>query len=115
MLCDMDVEEAIWLCRKKGATHTRDLISALRAMNVVCSPRRIQFRGKFYDMPARTLLVWVYNGKKGRQAVRHWTVYHRGCWYDSQLGIRDSYPAEWLNRDILPRSYLEIDSPHIKE
>lgn len=100
-LCNITLDEACMLVRTKGATRTKHLKRALRAMSVDHDERR-----KRGPLPQTALL---YFQSKDRSAA-HWVVWHKGKYYDPAAGVFRKLPRHLEDADLT--SHLAIRLPY---
>jgi len=98
-LCEITLDEAIMLTRKRGKTRTCDLKQALRAMGMSTAERRK------VGMPDRheTALLF-FKSKDGKWC--HWVLWHKGKYYDPQAGVFRKLPRYLEDADMA--SHLRV-------
>jgi hypothetical protein len=107
MVAGVTLERAIAVFEHKHATYTRELVAALRKLNVACGDRCKRVSRIRPILPARAILsitrfVKKPNGKYRRYG--HWMVTWDGVIYDPEDNWPDLYRVENWN----VTSYLEI-------
>lgn len=95
MLLDIPLEEAIALVGKRGATDTKDLVTALRKRGVEVGPRRVPSHG--HPLPETCIVFarWPHSKKSG-----HWMLQWHGKLYDPA--------AHWTQTEYIVTSYVPI-------
>lgn len=103
MIAGISLEESIDVFGKRGETETRDLVAALRKLNIRCGDKLIR-RKKGRDLPECCIVVVHFPGAPMRHW--HWVVYYKGLYYDPDTGIGMLYRPEVRITSYLP-IYLE--------
>ena len=98
-LGQLTLEAAIELVGTRGKTATRHLKAALGKLGIKCGDRRV--RG-MPDKDETALLFWKDGGTKG-----HWTVWHKGKYYDPLAGVFRKVPR-WLENSRVT-SHLKVE------
>jgi hypothetical protein len=80
-ICGITFNEALMLFRQKGRTTTKQVVTALRSMGIVCGDR---LRRGFPHSGGSAILKFICP-----EGASHWVVWHLGRCLDPALGIYD--------------------------
>jgi len=103
MLAGISLEESISVFGKRGGTSTKDVVFALRKLNIPCDDKLTRIN----KHPKSDICIVVFRSKSDKR-FSHWTVFNKGFYYNPAMGIGTSinephnnpFTDEWFAYEI---------------